>query len=229
MEVLPSPGAVNKTVELVTARWRWRASRRSWTRTKLGYGERFRHFVQDCPGAFRSLTKLARPAEPCGSTTRPKVNNLVHSCHALQHLSLSSCGGLCPKAFLLVLAMDDDDRAASSSAPHADHRVAAPHSGVSVFCIMGGVELVQAPELVTIEYNAGGLVLLDYHPVSIGCAPSLQRLGLYQYQHENNFCEATHGAGHRTCRPSSPWASAGLSSVLHAWPPSVSMVWRHRD
>jgi hypothetical protein len=120
MEVLPSPGAVNKTVELVTARWRWRASRRSWTRTKLGYGERFRHFVQDCPGAFRSLTKLARPAEPCGSTTRPKVNNLVHSCHALQHLSLSSCGGLCPKAFLLVLAMDDDDRAASSSAPHAD-------------------------------------------------------------------------------------------------------------
>ena len=54
---------------------------------------------------------------------------------------------------------------------------------------MGGVELLQAPELVTLEYNAGGLFLQlqDYHPVSIGCAPSLQRLGLYQYQHEDSF------------------------------------------
>jgi len=52
---------------------------------------------------------------------------------------------------------------------------------------MGGVELVQAPELVTLEYNAGGLFLQDYHPVSIGCAPSLQRLGLNQYQHEDSF------------------------------------------
>jgi hypothetical protein len=151
-------------------------------RTKLGYGERFRHFVQDCPGAFRSLKKLA--LQNLWFDDPAEVNNLVRSCHALQHLSLSSCG-LCPKA--LLLAMDDDEPLPRLPMLTIDAPQSRLQTLVCQFCIMGGVELVQAPELVTLEYNAGGLFLLDYHPVSIGCAPSLQRLGLYQCQHEDRF------------------------------------------
>jgi hypothetical protein len=142
-------------------------------RTKLGYGERFRHFVQDCPGAFRSLKKLA--LQNLWFDDPAEVNNLVRSCHALQHLSLPSCG-LCPKA--LLLAMDDDEPLPRLPMLTIDAPQSRLQTLVCQFCIMGGVELVQAPELVTLEYSAGGLFLLDYHPVSIGCAPSLQRLGL---------------------------------------------------
>jgi len=155
-------------------------------RTKLGYGERFRHFLQDCPGAFRSLTKLN--LQNLWFDDPAEVNNLVRGCHALQRLSLSSCGP-CPKA--LLLAMDDDDDDGPPRLPMLT--IDAPQSRLQTLvcdhCIMGGVELVQASELVTLEYNAGGLFLQlqDYHPVSIGCAPSLQRLGLYQYQHEDSF------------------------------------------
>ncbi|CAD6241831.1 unnamed protein product [Miscanthus lutarioriparius] len=153
--------------------------------TKLGYGERFRHFLQDCPGAFRSLTKLN--LQNLWFDDPAEVNNLVRGCHALQRLSLSSCV-LCPKALLLAMDDDDDD----DGPPRLPMlTIDAPQSRLQTLvcehCIMGGVELVQAPELVTLEYNAGGLFLQDYHPVSIGCAPSLQRLGLYQYQHEDSF------------------------------------------
>jgi hypothetical protein len=51
-------GAV-KTVELELVTEMARVASEVEARTKLGYGERFRHFIQDCPGAFRSLNKLA--------------------------------------------------------------------------------------------------------------------------------------------------------------------------
>jgi hypothetical protein len=111
--------------------------------SKLVYGERFRHFMQDCPGAFRSLKKLALQNlwfdDPTG------VNNLVRGCHALQHrLSLTSCG-LFPKTVLQ--AMDNDDEPPRLPMLTID----APQSRLQVlvceFCYIGGVELVQAPKL----------------------------------------------------------------------------------
>ena len=94
-----------KTVELELVTEMARVASEVEARTKLGYGERFRHFLQDCPGAFRSLTKLN--LQNLWFDDPAEVNNLVRGCHALQRLSLSSCV-LCPKA--LLLAMDDEQK-----------------------------------------------------------------------------------------------------------------------
>lgn len=86
--------------------------------------------------------------------------------------------------------MDDEDDDAGPPRL-AKLTIDAPRSRLQTLvcdcCFMGGVELVQAPELVEVEYNGGLLFLRDYHPISFGCVPSLQRLRLHHYQHEDSF------------------------------------------
>jgi hypothetical protein len=113
------------------------------------------------------------------------VNNVVRGCHALQHLSLTSCG-LCPKTVLQ--AMDDEPRRLPMLT------IDAPQSRLQAlvceFCYIGGVGLVQAPKLAKLWYNAE-LLLQDsmaaHRPISFGCAPSLRRLWLCQEQVEHSF------------------------------------------
>lgn len=147
-------------------------------RTKLGYGERFVHFLQGCPATFRSLTKLTLhdlwfhdPAE---------LNGLVRRCNALVFLSLSSC------ALLPVppVGVGGDDVEEPPRRPPLS--IDAPESRLQTLlcdlCRIGGVELVRAPELVGLRYRA--IVFEDSPPVSFGCTPSLKGLHLGHYQDE---------------------------------------------
>lgn len=54
-------------------------------RAMLGYGHRFTSFLQDCPGASRSLTRLT--VQNLWFPDPDVVNNLVRGCNALGYLS----------------------------------------------------------------------------------------------------------------------------------------------
>ncbi|KAL6633351.1 hypothetical protein ACP70R_026022 [Stipagrostis hirtigluma subsp. patula] len=149
-------------------------------RTMLGYGDRFVHLVQDCPGVFRSLTKLT--LKNLWFSDADELSNLVRRCSALKFLSLSSCG-FRPDTSLII----DDDEAPPPRPPVLT--IDAPRSPLEIllcdFCYIAGVKLVQAPALGALRYRA--LLPEDSSPISFGCAPSLKALFLGQRQDLDNL------------------------------------------
>ncbi|CAL4967508.1 unnamed protein product [Urochloa decumbens] len=147
------------------------------------YGERFGQFRRDCPGAFRSLTKLT--LRGLWFHDMAELNGLVRGCDALAFLSLTSCGVAFPKPSLPP-AMDGGGEATRRPALTID----APWSRVQVLlcdlCHFGGVELVQAPALAGLRYRADVLEGFDSAAISIGCAPSLKCLYISQHQGEES-------------------------------------------
>ncbi|KAL6633354.1 hypothetical protein ACP70R_026025 [Stipagrostis hirtigluma subsp. patula] len=130
------------------------------------YGERFTGFVRDCPGAFRSLTKLA--VQFLWFEDQDALRNLVRGCGALEFLSLEFCGLLRPPApdtdLTLAAALTID-------APESRLRTL-----VCDYCFIRRVELVHAPALVEFHHR---WIFDDFSPpISCGCAPSLKTLSL---------------------------------------------------
>ncbi|KAL6633353.1 hypothetical protein ACP70R_026024 [Stipagrostis hirtigluma subsp. patula] len=132
----------------------------------ISYGERFTGFVRDCPGAFRSLTKLA--VQFLWFEDQDALRNLVRGCGALEFLSLEFCGLLRPPApdtdLTLAAALTID-------APESRLRTL-----VCDYCFIRRVELVHAPALVEFHHR---WIFDDFSPpISCGCAPSLKTLSL---------------------------------------------------
>nr|TKW42127.1 hypothetical protein SEVIR_1G363200v2 [Setaria viridis] len=150
----------NIEVELVSPRWRAsRPTKRSGPSSATASASGT-SCMQDCPGAFRSLTKLT--LQDLWFHDMAELNGLVRGCDALLFLSLSSCA-LLP--------------------PIGDEPPQRPPLAIDA----PDVELVQAPELVALRYRA--IVVEDSPPVSFGCTPSLKGLYLGHYQDEGSFAK----------------------------------------
>ncbi|CAN6233037.1 unnamed protein product [Urochloa humidicola] len=138
-------------------------------------GERFVQFRRDCPGAFRSLTRLTL-RDVWFHDDMAELNGLVRGCHALVFLSLASCG----------VAMGGGGGGEPPRRPALS--IDAPGSRLRTLlcelCDIGGVELVQAPALAGLRYRVRGLE--DSAAISFGAAPSLQILYVGQYQGEES-------------------------------------------
>ncbi|TVU27828.1 hypothetical protein EJB05_19329, partial [Eragrostis curvula] len=174
-------GAV-KNVELEIVTELSRVDHEVEERIKPGYGDRFKHLLKDCPGAFRRrLTKLTLQNVWFRDTA--EVNDLIfRGCDALEFLSLTWCGLTSP-------ALDGDE-----APPDRWHwpvlSIDAPQSRLQMllcdWCHIGGVELVQAPALAALRYLT--FCLRDYpRPITFGCAPSsFKGLFLSRYQGATN-------------------------------------------
>ncbi|KAF8691657.1 hypothetical protein HU200_040040 [Digitaria exilis] len=146
--------------------------------TKLGNGERFGHFLHDCPGAFRSITKLT--LKDMWFHDAAELNsNLLRGCNNLQFLTLSSCGIFYPKT---LPNADEPSRPPALTIDAPELRLEFLRCDL---CDIGGVELVQAPALSGFSYYAK--VIEDSAPISFGCTPSLKCLSLGHCQGEDTF------------------------------------------
>ncbi|KAL6633349.1 hypothetical protein ACP70R_026020 [Stipagrostis hirtigluma subsp. patula] len=145
-------------------------------RTMLGYGERFMDFLAvDCPGAFRSLTKLTLS---CLWFTDPAVlNNLVRGCDALEFLSLAFRG------FLMEPVAEVDD------ARLAKVTIDAPQSRLKTLlcieCLLAFVDLVRAPAMAAFHYAWWFDCPRRFPPVRFGSTPSLKGLTLCHGQQQD--------------------------------------------
>ncbi|KAL6912297.1 hypothetical protein ACP4OV_001102 [Aristida adscensionis] len=142
--------------------------------TMLGYGDRFRQFVHDCPGAFRCLTELT--VESLWWRDAAVVSDLLRRCAALEHLCLRRCG-------LVAGPVQAGDMA---GAPMLELAVDAPRSRLKTLvcdsCHVGGVKLVHAPELVAFQHR---WINEETTPVSLGHAPALRTLILQFLQYDD--------------------------------------------
>ncbi|KAL6633355.1 hypothetical protein ACP70R_026026 [Stipagrostis hirtigluma subsp. patula] len=146
-------------------------------RTMLGYGARFKHLMQDCAAAFRSLTKLT--LQYLWFHGPAALNDVVRGCGALEFLHVNQCGFI-PDG----VELDDGD----GGAPPCALTIDAPRSRLRMlvcnFCYIGRLELAQAPELAFVQHRA--FFLEDSHPISFGCTPSLQGLSLSHGREEED-------------------------------------------
>ncbi|KAL6591393.1 hypothetical protein ACP70R_049896 [Stipagrostis hirtigluma subsp. patula] len=132
----------------------------------ISYGERFKNFVRDCSGAFRSLTKLT--VRSLWFKDQDALRDLVRGCDALEFLSLTFYGLLRPPAPETNLILP------------AVLTIDAPRSRLKTlvcdYCYIERVELAQAPALVELQHR---WIFDDSSPpISCGCAPSLKSLSL---------------------------------------------------
>ncbi|RLN07630.1 uncharacterized protein C2845_PM11G22660 [Panicum miliaceum] len=141
----------------------------------VSYSERFRDFLKDCPGAFRSLTKLT--LEFLWFEDQDALRNLVGGCNAFEFLSLKFCGLFRPRS------PDLDDIVIRPAVLTID----APHSRLKTLvcdhCYIERVELVQAPALVELQNR---WFFDDHPPISFGCVPSLRSLSLTHHPHRKD-------------------------------------------
>ncbi|TVU02199.1 hypothetical protein EJB05_52323, partial [Eragrostis curvula] len=169
-------GAV-KNVELEIVTELSRVHKDSEARTKLGYGDRFKHLLKDCPGAFRSLTKLT--LQNLLFRDPAVVNDLVRGCDALEYLSVKFCGFLAPGVWRLW----NVDEATTTPELLIDAPQSRLKTLVCYGCHISRVRLAQAPALVTLSCRWFYRFL---PPISLGCAPSsLKSLILHHHMLED--------------------------------------------
>ncbi|PVH67144.1 hypothetical protein PAHAL_1G436500 [Panicum hallii] len=139
------------------------------------YSERFRDFLKDCPGAFRSLTKLT--LESLWFKDQDALRNLVRGCNALEFLSLMFCGLFRPRS------PDLDDIVIRPAVLTID----APQSRLKALVCdqsyIERIELVQAPALVEFQHR---WFFDDHPPISFGCVPLLRSLSLTHHPHRQD-------------------------------------------
>ena len=140
----------------------------------VSYSQRFRDFLEDCPAAFRSLTRLT--LEFLWFEDQDALRDLVRGCDALEFLSLKFCGLFRPRS------PDLDDDIIRPAVLTIDVPRSRLKTLVCDHCYIERVELVQAPALVELQHR---WYFDDHPPISFGCVPALRSLSLTHHPHRH--------------------------------------------
>jgi hypothetical protein len=140
----------------------------------VSYSQRFRDFLEDCPAAFRSLTRLT--LEFLWFEDQDALRDLVRGCDALEFPSLKFCGLFRPRS------PDLDDDIIRPAVLTIDVPRSRLKTLVCDHCYIERVELVQAPALVELQHR---WYFDDHPPISFGCVPALRSLSLTHHPHRH--------------------------------------------